>query len=56
MPLDRSTADALVAMWCCRLWQYNAEHEASLQSGVESSRSSIGIQAISDPISAANVL
>ncbi|SPO01768.1 uncharacterized protein DNG_04441 [Cephalotrichum gorgonifer] len=36
--LQRDTMDALVALWCCRLWQYNAEHQEPLYSGMDGVR------------------
>lgn len=36
--LQRETVDALVALWCCRLWQYSAENEVPLYSGVDSGK------------------
>lgn len=36
--LQRETLDALVALWCCRLWQYSAEHEISPYSGGDSGK------------------
>lgn len=34
--LKREVVDALVALWCCRLWRYSAENEVPLYSGVDS--------------------
>lgn len=34
--LKREVVDALVALWCCRLWRYSAESEVPLYSGVDS--------------------
>lgn len=34
--LQRETVDALVALWCCRLWRHSAENEAPRYSGVDS--------------------
>lgn len=36
--LHRDTVDALVALWCCRLWQHSAENEEPLSSGMDSSK------------------
>jgi hypothetical protein len=33
--LRRETVDALVALWCCRLWQYSAEHQDPIYTGVD---------------------
>lgn len=33
--LPQSTVDALVAVWCCRMWQYSAKHTPKLDGGVE---------------------
>lgn len=33
--LSRETMDALVALWCVRLWQYSAEHAEGLHEGME---------------------
>lgn len=33
--LPQQTVDALIALWCCRLWQYSAEHQDSLYEGVD---------------------
>lgn len=35
--LHHESLDALVALWCCRVWQYSAEHAESLQEGSEGS-------------------
>lgn len=34
-PLPRETVDALVALWCSRLWQYSAENEEPIYSGMD---------------------
>jgi hypothetical protein len=36
--LHRETMDALVALWCCRLWQYSAEHQEPLYEGLDGVR------------------
>ncbi|PKS05443.1 hypothetical protein jhhlp_008819 [Lomentospora prolificans] len=36
--LHRETMDAIVALWCCRLWQYSAEHQEPLYEGMENVR------------------
>ena len=33
--LRREVLDALVALWCCRLWQYSAEHQEPLFTGMD---------------------
>lgn len=33
--LPRKTMDALVALWCCRMWQYSADNKATVHEGVE---------------------
>ena len=33
--LHRDTIDALVALWCCRIWQHSAEHAKSLDEGMD---------------------
>ncbi|KKY36667.1 hypothetical protein UCDDA912_g03339 [Diaporthe ampelina] len=33
--LPRQTLDALVALWCCRMWQYSADHTDKIYSGME---------------------
>jgi hypothetical protein len=33
--LLRETLDALVALWCCRVWQYNADHREKIDEGME---------------------
>lgn len=33
--LMRETVDALVALWCCRLWMFSADNEGSVYSGME---------------------
>lgn len=33
--LPRKTLDALVAMWCCRLWQYSADNTESIYKGLQ---------------------
>lgn len=37
--LPRKTLDALVALWCCRMWQYSADHTDNIYSGVEEGKS-----------------
>ncbi|KAK5632360.1 hypothetical protein RRF57_008074 [Xylaria bambusicola] len=34
-PLLRETVDALVALWCCRLWEYSAEHAEHVHEGMD---------------------
>ncbi|KAI1819439.1 hypothetical protein F4861DRAFT_546830 [Xylaria intraflava] len=36
-PLPRVTMDALVALWCCRLWEYSAEHTEEPEHGMDGS-------------------
>lgn len=33
--LQRKNMDLLVALWCCRLWQYSAEHKEHIPTGIE---------------------
>lgn len=33
--LPRKTLDALVALWCCRLWQYSADHTDGIHQGMQ---------------------
>ncbi|KAI3394327.1 hypothetical protein diail_2879 [Diaporthe ilicicola] len=33
--LPRKTMDALVALWCCRLWQYSADNKEQIHEGME---------------------
>jgi len=33
--LKRHTIDALVALWCCRIWQHSAENAKGLDEGME---------------------
>ncbi|KAI0115744.1 hypothetical protein GGR51DRAFT_501952 [Nemania sp. FL0031] len=40
-PLSRSTLDALVALWCCRLWEYSADHTEEVQQGMDGIRSKL---------------
>jgi hypothetical protein len=32
-PLRRQAMDALVALWCCRLWNYSANHQEKVHEG-----------------------
>ena len=36
--LRRDVVDALVALWCCRLWQYSAEHQEPLYTGADAGK------------------
>ncbi|KAI0547875.1 hypothetical protein F4679DRAFT_553029 [Xylaria curta] len=38
-PLLRTTLDALVALWCCRLWEYSADHTKEARQGMDKFRS-----------------
>ncbi|KAI0965834.1 hypothetical protein F4678DRAFT_451392 [Xylaria arbuscula] len=38
-PLPRVAMDALVALWCCRLWEYSAENSEEAQHGMDAIRS-----------------
>ncbi|KAI3330010.1 hypothetical protein F4824DRAFT_505557 [Ustulina deusta] len=40
-PLPRVTVDALVALWCCQLWEYSAEHAEDLQQGMDGIRNKL---------------
>ncbi|KAI1739131.1 hypothetical protein F4680DRAFT_422945 [Xylaria scruposa] len=40
-PLLRTTLDALVALWCCRLWEYSADHTKEVQQGINGIRSKL---------------
>ncbi|KAI0528482.1 hypothetical protein GGR58DRAFT_495793 [Xylaria digitata] len=40
-PLPRTTLDALVALWCCRLWEYSADHTEEAQQGTDGIRSKL---------------
>ncbi|KAI1122985.1 hypothetical protein F5Y10DRAFT_286627 [Nemania abortiva] len=40
-PLPRVTVDALVALWCCRLWECSAQHADDLQQGMDGIRSKL---------------
>ena len=33
--LRRHTMDALVALWCCRIWQYSADHREKIHEGAD---------------------
>ncbi|RYC61993.1 hypothetical protein CHU98_g4233, partial [Xylaria longipes] len=33
--LPRTTLDALVALWCCRLWEYSADYTEEVQQGID---------------------
>lgn len=33
--LPRNTLDALVALWCCRMWQYSADNTQGIHHGME---------------------
>ncbi|KAI1358098.1 hypothetical protein F5Y08DRAFT_322665 [Xylaria arbuscula] len=37
-PLLRETVDALVALWCLRLWQYSADHAEQVHEGMDGIR------------------
>ncbi|RWA04223.1 hypothetical protein EKO27_g10886, partial [Xylaria grammica] len=39
--LPRATVDALVALWCCRLWEYSAEHTEDVEQGMDGIRSKL---------------
>lgn len=39
-PMPRYTMDALVAMWCCRLWEYSAAHAPKIHEGMEGGKRS----------------
>ncbi|KAI1144809.1 hypothetical protein F4825DRAFT_458177 [Nemania diffusa] len=39
--LLRTTLDALVALWCCRLWEYSADHTEEAQQGMDGIRSKL---------------
>jgi hypothetical protein len=41
--LHRETMDALVALWCCRIWQYSADHEERPHEGLERGKSTLFI-------------
>lgn len=36
--LPRQTMDVLVALWCCRMWQYSADHTERIHEGMEGLR------------------
>lgn len=33
--LHQETMDALVALWCCRIWQFSADHKERIHEGME---------------------
>ncbi|KAI1283282.1 hypothetical protein F5Y07DRAFT_149786 [Xylaria sp. FL0933] len=39
--LPRVMVDALVALWCCRLWEYSAEHTEDVQRGIDGIRNKL---------------
>ncbi|KAL1863905.1 hypothetical protein Daus18300_008054 [Diaporthe australafricana] len=41
--LPRTTMDALVALWCCRMWQYSADNKAPVHEGVEGLRRKLNL-------------
>ncbi|KAI1335497.1 hypothetical protein F5Y15DRAFT_245510 [Xylariaceae sp. FL0016] len=42
-PLQRKDMDALVAMWCCRLWQFSAEHQGRVNEGMDGVRRKLNL-------------
>lgn len=39
--LPRQVVDVLVAMWCCRMWEYSAEHTKRVEEGMEGGESAL---------------
>jgi hypothetical protein len=39
--LSQASMDTLVALWCCRLWQYSSDHAERVHPGLEGGTSSI---------------
>lgn len=40
--LPRKTLDALVALWCCRMWQYSADNTERIHQGMQGRKCNLG--------------